>query len=44
MLTRHGQDMTWDEIHVGIRSIFRRRRVLRSGPASKRRVVMRIDF
>lgn len=44
MLTKHGQMIAWDEIHVGTRAMFAAagmREVTRPGV---RRVVMRIDF
>jgi GNAT superfamily N-acetyltransferase len=44
MLTEPGQDITWDELHVGSRSIFAAARFEEVSHPTKRRVVMRIDF
>jgi GNAT superfamily N-acetyltransferase len=44
MLTEPGQDITWDELHVGTRSIFAAAGLEQVSHPTKRRVVMRIDF
>lgn len=44
MLTRPGQEIPWDEIHVGSRSIFAAAGFTEVSWPSHRRVVMRIDF
>lgn len=44
MLTEPGQDITWDELHVGTRSIFAAAGLVEVSRPTKRRVVMRIDF
>jgi GNAT superfamily N-acetyltransferase len=42
--TTPGQRISWDEIHVGNRSIFEAAGLSEVGRPTKRRVVMRIDF
>jgi GNAT superfamily N-acetyltransferase len=44
MLTRPGQEIPWDEIHVGSRSIFAAAGFTEVSRPSHRRVVMRIDL
>jgi len=44
MLTKPGQEITWDEIHVGTRSVFAAAGLAEVSHPSLRRVVMRIDF
>jgi hypothetical protein len=44
MLTRPGQIITIDEIHVGSRSVFDAAGFTEVARPTKRRVVMRIDF
>ncbi len=44
MLTEAGQEITWDELHVGTRSIFASAGLVEVSRPTKRRVVMRIDF
>jgi GNAT superfamily N-acetyltransferase len=44
MLTNPGQDITWDELHVGNRSIYAEAGLIEVSHPTKRRVVMRIDF
>jgi hypothetical protein len=44
MITRPGQDITWDELHVGSRSMFEAAGLTEVSHPTKRRVVMRIDF
>jgi len=44
MITKPGQEITWDEIHVGSRSIFAAAGFAEVSRPSVRRVVMRIDF
>ena len=44
MITRTGQDITWDEIRVGSRSIFAAAGFAEVSHPSLHRVVMRIDF
>jgi GNAT superfamily N-acetyltransferase len=44
MLTEPGQEITWDELHVGTRSIFAAAGLVEVSRPTKRRVVMRIDF
>ena len=44
MLTTRGQKISWDEIHVGSRSIFAAAGLAEVNQPTKRRVVMRIDF
>lgn len=44
MLTRPGQEIAWDEIHVGTRAVFADAGLHEVSRPSKRRVVMRIDF
>jgi GNAT superfamily N-acetyltransferase len=44
MLTQPGKDVSWDEIHVGSRSIFEAAGLTQVSHPTKRRVVMRIDF
>lgn len=44
MLTRPGQEISWDEMHVGSRSIFAAAGFTEVSRPSRRRVVMRIDF
>jgi GNAT superfamily N-acetyltransferase len=44
MLTEPGKLISWDEIHVGSRSIFAAAGFAEVSRPSKRRVVMRIDF
>ncbi len=44
MLTAPGQDISWDEIHVGTQRVFEDAGLGEVSHPSKRRVVMRIDF
>ena len=44
ILTRPGQKISWDEIHVGSPSIFAAAGLTEVGHPTLRRVVMRIDF
>jgi GNAT superfamily N-acetyltransferase len=44
MLTKAGQKITWDEIHVGTPSVFDAAGLEEVGRPGVRRVVMRIDF
>jgi GNAT superfamily N-acetyltransferase len=44
MITQPGQEITWDELHVGSRSIFAAAGFAELSHPSLRRVVMRIDF
>jgi GNAT superfamily N-acetyltransferase len=44
MITRPGQDIAWDEIHVGNRRMFEAAGFRQVHQPSLRRVVMRIDF
>jgi hypothetical protein len=44
MLTKPGQQITWDEIHVGSRSIFAAAGLAEVSHPTPRRVVMRIEF
>jgi GNAT superfamily N-acetyltransferase len=44
MLTAPGQEITWDELHVGTRSIFAAAGLAEVSHPTRRRVVMRIDF
>lgn len=44
MITYPGQEIAWDEIHVGTVAMFRAAGMAEVHRASKRRVVMRIDF
>ena len=44
MLTTRGQKISWDEIHVGSRSIFAAAGLAEVNRPTKRRAVMRIDF
>ena len=44
MITKPGQVIAWDEIHVGTRSMFAAAGMLEVNKSSVRRVVMRIDF
>jgi GNAT superfamily N-acetyltransferase len=44
MITESGANITWDEIHVGSRSIFAAAGFTEITHPTKRRVVMRIDF
>jgi GNAT superfamily N-acetyltransferase len=44
MLTEPGQEITWDELHVGTCSIFAAAGLVEVSRPTKRRVVMRIDF
>jgi hypothetical protein len=44
MLTQPGKDVSWDEIHVGSRSLFEAAGLTQVSHPTKRRVVMRIDF
>ena len=44
MITKPGQVIAWDEIHVGSRSMFAAAGMLEVNKSSVRRVVMRIDF
>lgn len=44
MITQAGQEITWDELHVGSRSIFAAAGFAEVSHPTPRRVVMRIDF
>jgi GNAT superfamily N-acetyltransferase len=44
MLTERGKEITWDELHVGSRSVFEAAGFAEVSHPTKRRVVMRIDF
>jgi GNAT superfamily N-acetyltransferase len=44
MLTEPGQEITWDEMHVGNRSVFAAAGFTEVSHPTPRRVVMRIDF
>jgi GNAT superfamily N-acetyltransferase len=44
MITQPGQKITWDELHVGGRSIFAAAGFTEVSRPTLRRVVMRIDF
>ena len=44
MITQPGKQITWDEIHVGSRSIFVAAGFTEITQPTLRRVVMRIDF
>lgn len=44
MITEPGQQIAWDEIHVGTRRVFEDAGFTQVSHPSKRRVVMRIDF
>jgi GNAT superfamily N-acetyltransferase len=44
MLTTPGQEIAWDEIHVGSRGMFEAAGFAEVSRPTKRRVVMRIDF
>lgn len=44
MITQPGQEITWDEMHVGNRSIFAAARFTEVSHPTPRRIVMRIDF
>ena len=44
MITRPGQVIAWDEIHVGTRRMFAAAGMLEVNQPSVRRVVMRVDF
>jgi GNAT superfamily N-acetyltransferase len=44
LLTQPGSKITWDEIHVGSRSMFEAAGLTEVSHPTKRRVVMRIDF
>jgi GNAT superfamily N-acetyltransferase len=44
MLTKPGQKISWDEIHVGSRSVFAAAGLTEVSRPTLRRVVMRIDF
>jgi len=44
MITQHGQEIAWDEIHVGSRSMFAAAGFTEVSHPTPRRVVMRIDF
>ncbi|CAN5527832.1 MAG: GNAT family N-acetyltransferase [Acidimicrobiia bacterium] len=44
MITHPGQKITWDEIHVGSPSVFAAAGLTEVSHATKRRLVMRIDF
>ncbi len=44
MITQPGQEIAWDEIHVGSRSIFEAAGFAQVSHPTPRRVVMRIDF
>jgi GNAT superfamily N-acetyltransferase len=44
MITQPGQEISWDEIHVGSRSIFAAAGFTEVSHPTPRRVVMRIDF
>ena len=44
MITQPGQEITWDEMHVGHPSIFTAAGFAEVGRPTKRRAVMRVDF
>lgn len=44
MITHPGQEITWDELHVGSRSTFEDCGFQEVGHPTKRRYIMRIDF
>jgi hypothetical protein len=44
MLTQAGQEITWDEINVGTRSMFAAAGFAEVSHPTPRRVVMRVDF
>ncbi|MGI8479441.1 MAG: hypothetical protein ACR2M2_06240 [Gaiellaceae bacterium] len=44
MITQPGQEITWDELYVGSRSIFADAGFAEVSHPTPRRVVMRIDF
>ncbi len=44
MITDPGQEIMWDELHVGSRSIFAAAGFVEVSHPTKRRVVMRIEF
>ncbi len=44
MITQTGQEIAWDEIHVGSRRVFAAARFTEVSNPTLRRVVMRIDF
>jgi GNAT superfamily N-acetyltransferase len=44
MITKPGQEITWDELRVGSRSIFAAAGFAEVSHPTLRRVVMRIDF
>jgi hypothetical protein len=44
MITQPGQEISWDEIHVGTTSIFAEAGMSQINHPTPRRVVMRIDF
>ena len=44
MITQPGKEITWDELHVGSRSIFADAGFSEVSHPTLRRVVMRIDF
>ena len=44
MITHPGQEITWDELHVGSRSVFAAAGFSEVSHPTPRRVVMRIDF
>jgi GNAT superfamily N-acetyltransferase len=44
ILTTPGQDITWDEAHVGNRSMFAAAGLAEVAHPTKRRLVMRVDF
>lgn len=44
MIVQPGQDVTWDELHVGNRTVFAAAGFRQVSHPTKRRVVMRIDF
>lgn len=44
MIVHPGQDITWDELHVGARQVFEEAGFVAVSHPTPRRVVMRIDF
>jgi GNAT superfamily N-acetyltransferase len=44
LLTQPGQEIAWDEIHVGSREMFEAAGLAEVSHPTKRRVVMRVDF
>jgi GNAT superfamily N-acetyltransferase len=44
MITQPGQEISWDEVHVGTRSVFTAAGLAEVSHPTLRRVVMRIDF